>query len=159
MISSTFATYNIFFQSRIFYLKDVCHGFQNVVKPYRIGQSRLMAACDLVVFSGYLIMDFKCDSFSDGSYLVYGAFARITGLVKPDYVNRIVIVCQYDFGNRVCLHQCKYPADDFIAQVFNSFLENIHIQIRFRCWTSFLYFSSEGLYPCSWITSFSSFRV
>lgn len=121
MISSTFATYNIFFQSRIFYLKDVCHGFQNVVKPYRIGQSRLMAACDLVVFSGYLIMDFKCDSFSDGSYLVYGAFARITGLVKPDYVNRIVIVFKYYFRNRVCLHQCKYPADDFIAQVFNSF--------------------------------------
>ncbi len=58
---------------------------------------RLMAACDLVVFSGYLIMDFKCDSFSDGSYLVYGAFARITGLVKPDYVNRIVIVFKYYF--------------------------------------------------------------
>ena len=69
-----------------------------------------MAACDLIVFSGYLIMDFKYDSFSDSSYLVYGTFARITGLVKPDYVNRIVVVCQYDFGNRIHLHQCKYPA-------------------------------------------------
>ena len=118
-----------------------------------------MAACYLVIFSGYLIMDSSVIPFSDSSYLVYGTFARITYLVKPDYVNRIVIVCQYYFGNRVCLHQCKYPADDLIAQVSIPFLENIHIQIRFRCWTSFLYFSSEGLYPCSWITSFSSFRV
>ena len=79
--TSAFAAYDIIF----FYMEDICHGFQNVVKPYRIGQSRLMAACDLVVFSGYLIMDFKYDSFSDGSYLVYGAFARVTCLVKQDY--------------------------------------------------------------------------
>lgn len=121
IVSSAIKTCALFFQLGVLGGGNVCHDCQYLVKPYRIGQSRLMAACDLIIFSGYLVMDFKCDSFSDSSYLVYGAFARITHLVKPDYVNRIVIVCQYYFGNRVYLHQCKYPADDFIAQVFNSF--------------------------------------
>lgn len=121
IVSSTIETRTIFFRTSVLCRENGSHGRQYLVKPYWIGQSRLMAACDLIIFSGYLIMNFKCNSFSDGSYLVYGAFARITHLVKPDYVNRIVVVCQHYFGNRVHLHQCKYPADYLIAQVFNSF--------------------------------------
>ena len=41
--------------------------------------------------------------------------------VKPDYVNRIVIVFKYYFGNRVyCISASILPMISF-AQVFNSF--------------------------------------
>ena len=62
---------------------------ENVVKPYRIGQSRLMAACDLVGFSGYLFMDFKYNSFSDGSYCVRSIHSGSPVLSKR-YENRTI---------------------------------------------------------------------
>lgn len=83
---------------------------RNIVKPYRYRAPHFGGLLPYNFFSGYLIMDFKCDSFSDSSYLVYGTFARITYLVQPDYVNRIVIVFKYYFETefaRISVVSCR----------------------------------------------------